>query len=102
MKKNEIEKSYKNEDIFNDARLTFRFSFYRFVFLHRSYGVGMVFTARSYVRSSVRLYVRTSFTKCTIMYREQTAGRRSANFYAHMHADKIPSSVNFYLNRHRP
>ena len=33
-----------------------------------------------FVRSSVRPYVRTSFTKCAIMYYEQTAGPKRANF----------------------
>ena len=43
----------------------------------------------------------TSVTKCTIMYYEQPAGPRSANF-SHMHVDKVPSPANVQLNCQRP
>ena len=39
---------------------------------------------------------------CTIMYCEQTAGPRSANFCTHMHVDKVHSSANFYFYRRSP
>ena len=48
--------------------------------LHRSYGVERCYAGREYVRGFVRSSVRTSFTKCTIVYHEQTIRPRSANF----------------------
>ena len=44
----------------------------------------------SFVRASVHLV-----TKCTIMYCEQTAGPRRANFCTYMHVDKIASLAIF-------
>ena len=38
------------------------------------------YLSRQYGRTDVRPIVRACVTKCTILYREQTAGRRSANF----------------------
>ena len=49
-------------------------------------------------RVNVRTYVRSSATKCAIIYYEQTAGHRSAIFYTDMHVDKIRSPANFDLN----
>ena len=44
----------------------------------------------------------TSGTKCPNVYREQTAGPRSANFFAYMHADMVRAPANFfYPNRRR-
>ena len=40
--------------------------------------------------------VRSSVTKCTIMYYEQTAGQRSANFCIRIHVDKAPFQAKFY------
>ena len=48
------------------------------------------------------LSVRTSFTKCMIMYYEQTSRPSSANFCTHLHLDKVPSPANFHQNRQRP
>ena len=45
--------------------------------------------------------VRPSFTKCTIMYPEQTAGPSGANLCTRMHIDKRRSSANFHSNRQR-
>ena len=53
----------------------------RYGFLHPSYGLGMVFGGKSYVRSTVRTSAHTSFTKCTTTYSEQTAGPRDIIFF---------------------
>ena len=55
----------------------------------------------SFVRLLVRPCVRASFTKCTIMYGEQTAGPRSAKFCTHMYVDKVPLPANFHPNPQR-
>ena len=52
------------------------------------------------VRSLVRSIVR-AVTKCTIVYREQTAEPRSANCCTHIHVDKIPAPANFHPNSQR-
>ena len=57
-------------------------------FLRRRDGVSWQVVC-SFVRLFVRQCVHVSFTKYTIMYREQTAGPRSANFCTHMHVYNI-------------
>ena len=50
-------------------------------FLRRSNGVEQCYPSgpceRTYVSTYVRMYVRTSVMKCTVMYCEQTDGPRS-------------------------
>ena len=65
--------------------------------VHRSYGLWM---ALSY--EVVCSFVRASATKCTIMYNEQTAGSRSANFCILRQVDNVPSPNNFHPNPLRP
>ena len=38
----------------------------------------------------------------TVVYCEQTAGPRSANFRSRMHVDKVSSPANFHQNPRRP
>ena len=64
--------------------------------LHHSNGVERCYPIRQYGRLSVY----ASFTKCKIMYCEQTAWPESINSY--MHVDKVSSSANFHPNHQRP
>ena len=52
--------------------------------------------------TSVRHFVRSSVTKCTIIYCEQTGKSRSAIFCTNMHVDKVHSHSNVHPNRQRP
>ena len=57
---------------------------------------GVILAGSMHVRPSVNAYVRHE------IYRKQTAGPRSANFYEHMQVDKINSPANFHPDRQRP
>ena len=54
-----------------------------------------MYAARQYVRANIRSSVRTSSTKCTVMYCEHTAGSRRVNLCTYIHVDKVRSSANF-------
>ena len=60
---------------------------------------GVMLASSMWVCVFIRLCM--SRTKCTIMYREQRAGPRSAHFCVHINVDKIHSRANFYPNRQR-
>ena len=53
-------------------------------------------------RVDVHSSLRSSVTKCTIMYREQTAEHESANCCLRMHIDKVCSPADFHSNLQRP
>ena len=51
-------------------------------------------------RRLVRSSIRTSLTKRTIIYNEQTVGPRGSIFCTLMHVDKIPLPADFHPNGH--
>ena len=69
------------------------------LFLHHVYCVGTVFACRSFFRSSVCLYIRTSFMKSTIMYCEQTTEPRGASFLRTYACWQGTFAANFHQNR---